>query len=129
MPHNFLNDVTYEPRHWSFVFWNNSKQNVDLLLHELALLVHNIIWEQSEVQTTQSWHRNVEIFERLKYGFLGPLHTSNLRENVPLRLEAFRSVPGALYPISVTRLGDFLDFGQPFKAGCNNYFTQIVHIV
>ena len=26
--------------------------------------------------------------------------------------------------ISVTRLGDFLLFGQPFKAGGNNYFTQ-----
>ena len=30
---------------------------------------------------------------------------------------------------SVTRLGDFLDFGQPFKAGGNTYFTQIAHIV
>ena len=30
---------------------------------------------------------------------------------------------------SVTRLGDFLHFGQPFKAGGNNYFTQIAHIV
>ena len=32
-------------------------------------------------------------------------------------------------PFSVTRLGDFLHFGQPFKAGGNNYFTQITHIV
>ena len=30
---------------------------------------------------------------------------------------------------SVTRLGDFLHFGQPFKAGGNNYFTLIAHIV
>ena len=30
---------------------------------------------------------------------------------------------------SVTRLGDFLLFGQSFKAGGNNYFTQIAHIV
>ena len=30
---------------------------------------------------------------------------------------------------SVTRLGDFLHFGLPFKADCNNYFTQIAHIV
>ena len=29
---------------------------------------------------------------------------------------------------SVTRLGDFLHFGQPFKVGGNNYFTQITHI-
>ena len=29
---------------------------------------------------------------------------------------------------SVTRLGDFLHFGQPFKAGGNNYLTQIAHI-
>ena len=29
----------------------------------------------------------------------------------------------------VTRLGDFLHFGQPFKADCNNQFTQITHIV
>ena len=32
-------------------------------------------------------------------------------------------------PNCVTRLGDFLHFGQPFKAGGNNYFTQIAHIV
>ena len=30
---------------------------------------------------------------------------------------------------SVTRLRDFLHFGQPFKASGNNYFTQIAHIV
>ena len=30
---------------------------------------------------------------------------------------------------SVTRFGDFLHFGQPFKAGGNNYFTQITLIV
>ena len=30
---------------------------------------------------------------------------------------------------SVTRLGDILLFGQAFKAGSNNYFTQIAHIV
>ena len=30
---------------------------------------------------------------------------------------------------SVTRLGDFLHFGQQFKAGGKNYFTQIAHIV
>ena len=33
------------------------------------------------------------------------------------------------HEISVTRLGDFLHFGQPFKAGGNNYFTHITHIV
>ena len=36
---------------------------------------------------------------------------------------------GILITISVTRLGDFLHFGQQFKAGGNNYFTQIAHIV
>ena len=30
---------------------------------------------------------------------------------------------------SVTRLGDFLRFGQALKAGGNNYFTQMAHIV
>ena len=30
---------------------------------------------------------------------------------------------------SVTRLGNFLHFGQQFKAGGNNYFNQIAHIV
>ena len=30
--------------------------------------------------------------------------------------------------ISVTRLADFLDFGQLFKAFGNNYFAQIAHI-
>ena len=30
---------------------------------------------------------------------------------------------------SVTRLGNFLHFGQLFKAFGNNYFTQIAHIV
>ena len=30
---------------------------------------------------------------------------------------------------SVTRLGDFLHFGQQFKASGNKYFTQIAHIV
>ena len=34
-----------------------------------------------------------------------------------------------LFRFSVTRLGDFLHFGQPFKAGGNNYFTQIAYIV
>ena len=29
-----------------------------------------------------------------------------------------------LIPSSVTRLGNFLHFGQPFKASDNNYFTQ-----
>ena len=32
-------------------------------------------------------------------------------------------------PFSVTRLGDFLHFGQPFKSGGYNYFSQIAHIV
>ena len=27
------------------------------------------------------------------------------------------------------QIGRFLHFGQPFKAGGNNYFTQIAHIV
>ena len=31
--------------------------------------------------------------------------------------------------ISVTRLGNLLHFGQPFKAGGNNCFTQIANIV
>ena len=30
---------------------------------------------------------------------------------------------------SVTRFGDFLHFVQPFKAGGNNYFSQITHIL
>ena len=30
---------------------------------------------------------------------------------------------------SMTRLGDFLHFGQPFKASGDSYFTQIIHIV
>ena len=30
---------------------------------------------------------------------------------------------------SVTRLGDFLDFGQLFKPFCCNYFAQIAHIL
>ena len=29
---------------------------------------------------------------------------------------------------SVTRLADFLHFGQPFKDGGKNYFTQITYI-
>ena len=31
--------------------------------------------------------------------------------------------------VSVTRLGDLLDFGQLLKAIVNKYFTQIAHIV
>ena len=34
-----------------------------------------------------------------------------------------------LEPASVTRLGDLLHFGQLFKAGGNNCFGQIAHIV
>ena len=34
----------------------------------------------------------------------------------------------ALDPISVTRLGDVLHFGQLYQACGNNYFTQIAHI-
>ena len=34
-----------------------------------------------------------------------------------------------LFPISVTRLGDLLDFGQVFKAFGNNIFAQISHIL
>ena len=30
---------------------------------------------------------------------------------------------------SVTRLGDLLDFGQPFNAFRNNYFAQISYIL
>ena len=33
------------------------------------------------------------------------------------------------FPISVTRLGDLLFFGQLFKAHGNNYFAQIAHIL
>ena len=29
----------------------------------------------------------------------------------------------------VTRLGNLLDFGQLFKAFCNNYFAQMSHIL
>ena len=32
-------------------------------------------------------------------------------------------------PTSVTRLGDFLDFGKLFKAFGNNLFAQISHIL
>ena len=38
-------------------------------------------------------------------------------------------VLGDLLQLGVTRLGDFLHFGQPFKASCNNYSTQIAHVV
>ena len=31
-------------------------------------------------------------------------------------------------PTSVTRFGDFLGFGQLFKAFGNNYYAQILHI-
>ena len=31
--------------------------------------------------------------------------------------------------VSVTRLGDLLDFGQLFKAFGNNQFAQIFHII
>ena len=31
--------------------------------------------------------------------------------------------------VSVTRLGDLLDFGQLFKAFGNKYFAQILHIL
>ena len=31
--------------------------------------------------------------------------------------------------ISVTRVGDFLHFGQLFKAFCNNEFSQISYII
>ena len=34
-----------------------------------------------------------------------------------------------LPPVSVTRLGDLLDFGQLFNAFGNNYFAQIFHIL
>ena len=33
------------------------------------------------------------------------------------------------FKVSVTRLGDLLDFGQLFKAFGNNQFTQISHIL
>ena len=35
----------------------------------------------------------------------------------------------ALPIVSVTRLGDLLDFGQPFKASGNTYFAQISYIL
>ena len=38
-------------------------------------------------------------------------------------------MPISYVVISVTRLGDFLDFGLLFKAFGNNYFVQISHIV
>ena len=38
-------------------------------------------------------------------------------------------MPISYVVISVTRLGDFLDFGLLFKAFGNNYFVQISHIL
>ena len=34
-----------------------------------------------------------------------------------------------MFLLSVTRLGDFINFGRPFKASGNNCFTQITRIV
>ena len=36
---------------------------------------------------------------------------------------------GKKVDVSVTRLGNLLDFGQLFKAFGNNYFAQILHIL
>ena len=41
----------------------------------------------------------------------------------------FETVKFGSVGVSVTRLGDILHFGQPFKVGGNNYFAQIAHIV
>ena len=45
------------------------------------------------------------------------------------RIEEFNNIDGCQpTPFSVTRLGDFLHFGQLFKASGNNYFAQIAYI-
>ena len=38
-------------------------------------------------------------------------------------------LPTLLVGSSVTRFGDFLEFGQLFKAFSNNYFALILHIL
>ena len=54
-----------------------------------------------------------------------------LYDNLIGTLKAVKRVwySSILLTVSVTRLGDFLHFGQPFKASGNNYFTQIALIV
>ena len=49
--------------------------------------------------------------------------------NPELRVRTVKEEEQDVAATSVTRLGDFLHFGQTFKAGGNNYFTQINHIV
>ena len=34
-----------------------------------------------------------------------------------------------MFLLSVTRLGDFINFGRPFKASGNNCFTQITQLL
>ena len=56
-------------------------------------------------------------------------HTGNFgqfgyNENLDAWCEAINALA-----TSVTRFGDFLDFGQFFKAFGNNYFAQILHIL
>ena len=40
-----------------------------------------------------------------------------------------RQPPNQQYQNQCDQIGQFLHFGQPFKAGDNNYFTQITYIV
>ena len=52
--------------------------------------------------------------------FMSQKYFTDLLLNKALRLDVSSSV---------TRLGDFLHFGKLIKAGGNNYFTQIAHIL
>ena len=83
------------------------------------------------------------IWKVAKSGINRPIwsHWSFAKVNWPTRLipyildshyHPYWLSPGApmlMGPSSVTRLGNFLHCGQPFKSGGNNYFTQIAHIV
>ena len=69
------------------------------------------------------------IYNYLQLSLSLSLTRHSVHSQTPSRQVARSNILRGTVVISVTRLGDFLHFGQSFKDGGNNYFTQIDHIV
>ena len=82
-----------------------SNQVKPLYLSDL-LFLSNVWVNSSQVKNAKNWKQNSTITTNQ--------HNRGQRESQAV--------------ISVTRLGDLLDFGQLFKAFGNNWFAQIAHI-
>ena len=64
-----------------------------------------------------------------RLGLLDDVHDPAAELRIEVQVVDVRPKIGKRAIISVTRVGDFLHFGQLFKAFCNNEFAQISYIL